>query len=250
MDPYLEGSLWTSVHTELSSAIARQLSPKIRPKYLALPTERFVLEEPESVAVAAIYPDVSVLPAKEKGSGPGVPGRAATAPVQVATVIPAPVPHITIEIRDVKERRLVTAIEVLSPTNKRGEGRGEYLAKRRRILLSTAHLMEIDLLHEGARVPMQEPLPPAPYYVLLSREEKRPWTDVWAIRLEEPLPEVPVPLLPGDPDVALDLQLALTTLYDALGFDLAVDYSESPEVSLPPEEAAWVAKHLGRESSR
>jgi hypothetical protein len=250
MDPYLEGSLWTSVHTELSSAIARQLSPKLRPKYLALPTERFVLEEPDSVAVAAIYPDVSVLSAKAKDGGPGPPGGAVVAPVQVATVMPASVPHITIEIRDVKERRLVTAIEVLSPTNKRGDGRMEYLAKRRRILLSTAHLMEIDLLHEGTRVPMLQPLPPAPYYVLVSREERRPWTDVWPIRVEEPLPVVPVPLLAGDPDVALDLQLALTTMYDALGFDLAIDYGGPPEVTLPPAEASWAAQHLGREDRR
>lgn len=53
MDPYLEGSLGTTVHTELSSTVARQLAPKLRPKYLALPTERFVVEEPESVAVAS-----------------------------------------------------------------------------------------------------------------------------------------------------------------------------------------------------
>jgi len=33
IDPYLEGSEWTSVPAELSSEIARQLSPKLRPKY-------------------------------------------------------------------------------------------------------------------------------------------------------------------------------------------------------------------------
>lgn len=63
-------------------------------------------------------------------------------------------PHVSIEIRDVARRQLVTAIEILSPTNKRGEGRLEYLAKRRRLLLSTAHLMEIDLLRQGQRVPI------------------------------------------------------------------------------------------------
>jgi len=29
MDPYLEGSEWTSVHAELSSEIVRQLAPKL-----------------------------------------------------------------------------------------------------------------------------------------------------------------------------------------------------------------------------
>jgi len=245
MDPYLEGSLWTSVHTELSSGIARQLAPKIRPKYLALPTERFIFEEPESVAVAAIYPEVGITRATERRFD-AQPKESCAAPIQVATVIPTAVPHVTIEIRDVKDRRLVTAIEVFSPTNKRGDGRAEYLTKRRRILLSTAHLLEIDLLREGSRVPMQEPLPPAPYYVLLSREEKRPITDVWPILLHQALPEIPVPLLQGDPDVSLDLQLALTTMYDSLSFDLAIDYARPPEVALLPEEAAWVERNLGR----
>lgn len=63
--------------------------------------------------------------------------------------MPSRLPHGTIEIRDVTNRELVTAIEVLSPTNKRGDGYREYLDKRRRILSSMAHLMEIDLLRKG-----------------------------------------------------------------------------------------------------
>jgi hypothetical protein len=204
MDPYLEGSLWTTVHTQLTAEIARQLAPKLRPRYLALTTERFVLEMPESV----------------------------------------PVPHTTVEIGDTANRQLVTAIEVLSPTNKRGEGREEYLAKRRRMLLSTAHLLEIDLLREGQRVPMRTPLPPAPYVAFLSRAENRPVTEVWPVTLAEPLPTVPVPLLPGDPDVSLDLQLALSTIYDLLGYDLAVDYNRPPEVPLPAEAAACAEERL------
>lgn len=50
MDPYLEGSLWTSVHFALSAEIARQLAPKLRPRYLVLPAERFVLEILEGIA--------------------------------------------------------------------------------------------------------------------------------------------------------------------------------------------------------
>ncbi len=243
MDPYLEGSLWTTVHTELSSTVARQLAPKLRPKYLALPTERFVVEEPESVAVASIYPDVGVAGQRRRTTSDPT-GSPVSAPIQVATVIPSLVPQVTVEIRDAKNRQLVTAIEILSPTNKRGEGRREYLAKRRRILLSTAHLIEVDLLHEGERVPMQQPLPPAPYYVILSREENRPVSDVWPVSIEAILPEIPVPLLSDDPDVTLDFQQALATMYDGLGLDLAVDYTEPPEVSLSPEESQWVAKHL------
>src|SRR5262249_36067050 len=131
-----------------------------------------------------------------------------------------------------------------SPTNKRGDGRDEYLAKRARILRSTAHLVEIDLLRQGQRVPMREPLPPAPYFMFVSRAEDRPMTEVIPTSIDQPLPEVPIPLLPGDPDVALDLQKALSNAYDLLGYDLAIDYTAPPDVQLGTEEAAWAEARL------
>lgn len=233
MDPYLEGSEWISVHTELSSEIARQLAPKLRPKYIVRTTRRFVTEMPEDVAVTST----------ENGKWKMDPPSTLHFP---------PSRHVTIEIRDVAERQLVTAIEVLSPTphppnwGARGVGGGyeEYLDKRRRLLYSTAHLMEIDLLRTGQRVPMREPLPPAPYFVFLSRAERRPIVEVWPIQFNMSLPVVPVPLLAGDPDVALDLQLALNTVYDALNYDLSVDYSRPPEVPLEGEAAVWAAERL------
>src|SRR5712691_9721813 len=185
MDPYLEGALWTTVHFSLSAEIVRQLAPKLRPRYLVLPAERFVTETPESVAIstADIYPDVSV--AETRSATVTTQGTAiAPAPLELATIIPTPIPHVTVEIRDTANRQLVTAIEVLSPTNKRGEGRQEYLAKRRHLLLSDAHLVEIDWLRSGQRVPMQQPLPVVPYFAFVSRAESRPILDVWPIRLD------------------------------------------------------------------
>jgi hypothetical protein len=240
MDPYLEGTLWTTVHFSLSAEIVRQLAPKLRPRYLVLPAERFVMETPESVAISTtdMYPDVSV--AEVRPTATTTRGAMiAPAPLELATVIPAPIPHVTIEIRDTAQRQLVTAIEILSPTNKRGEGRQEYLSKRRRILLSTAHLLEIDLLRQGQRVPMQQPLPAVPYFIFLSRAEKRPLTEIWPISLRAPLPVIPIPLLPGDQDVALDVQQVFTTTYDLLGYDLALDYTQTPEIPLPQADSVW-----------
>lgn len=240
MDPFLEGALWTTVHFSLSAEIVRQLAPVLRPRYLVFPAERFVMATPESVAVSSVdmYPDVGVAEARPVStSARGT--TIAPAPIELATVIPTPIPHVTIEIRDTAHRRLVTAIEILSPTNKRGDGRQEYLAKRRRTLLSTAHLLEMDLLRQGRRVPMQKPLPVAHYFIFLSRAEKRPITEIWPISLRDPLPVVPIPLLPGDADVALDVQHVFTATYDLLGYDLAVDYARPPEVALTREDAAW-----------
>jgi hypothetical protein len=197
MDPWLEGPLWSSVHFQLSAEIARQLAPRLAPKYLALSNERFVLAL-----------------------------------------------QITIEIRDTANRHLVTAIEVLSPTNKSGEGFREYIIRRQRYLLSTTHLIEIDLLRSGRRVPMQEPLPRAPFFVLVSRAERRPDTEVWPIALDAPLPTVAVPLLPDDGDVPLDLQRAFAVVYDGLRYDLAVDYTRPPSAPLRGADAAWAEEKI------
>jgi hypothetical protein len=64
------------------------------------------------------------------------------------------------------------------------------------------------------------------------------------------LPVVPVPLLAGDPDVALDLQLALNTVYDALNYDLSVDYTHPPEVPLEGEAVAWAEECLRTAGSK
>ncbi|MGP0067286.1 MAG: DUF4058 family protein [Isosphaeraceae bacterium] len=253
MDPYLEGSTWMNFHGQLCAEIARQLGPKLRPRYLARLTERFFTE----ITVAAgptktlKSPDIAVVESRPalRPNGAGGLGTA-TVPVRIPTEIPESVLHFSVEIRDRLERRLITSIEVLSPTNKRGEGRDEYLAKRHRILLSQSHLIEVDLLRAGRRIPMTRELPSAPYYVYVGRFETRPDTDVWPVPLDQPLPTIPVPLLPGDADVPLDLQLALTTVYDLSDYGLEIDYTQPPDGPLSPEQAAWVDVHLRAEGLR
>ncbi len=245
MDPYLEGSLWMSVHTTLAVEIARQLNRQLLPRYIALSTRRHVLEMPDDseVTVGPIYPDVAVVKSEPAGRGRGATGTI-SAPLRMATLMRTPVPHITVEIRDVANRELVAVIEVLSPTNKRGEGYDEYVDKRDRILRSSAHLIEIDLLRKGQRVPMQGTLPSVPYFVFLSRAHQRPLTEIYPIPLDQPLPQPPVPLLPGDADAKLDLQQAMTVVYEECGLNYMIDYSKPPEVPLSPEQDAWVDEHL------
>lgn len=218
MDPYLEGEEWVSFHAKFAVEIARQLSPKLRPRYVARAERQYVFDDPDPA------PEVNVSASQQDW-----PSR--------------PFPTYRLKVEDVAERTLVTAIEVLSPANKRG-GRKDYLKKRRRILAGSTHLIEIDLTRRGRRVPMTDPLPPAPYFVFLSRVERRPVMDVWPLALPDRLPSVPVPLLPGDADVMLDLQQAFTTVYDVFSYDLEFDYARPPEAPLPPADAAWADAHL------
>ncbi len=251
MDPYLEGSLWMSVHTPLVVEIARQLNRRLSPRYVALTTRRFVMDTPEEseVVIGEVYPDVAVARSGPAGAGQTTAGTISPPP-RMATIVRTPIPHTTVEIRDVEHRQLVTVIEVLSPTNKRGDGYKEYLNKRDRILRSNAHLIEIDLLRKGRRVPMQGTLPSVPYFVFVCRVELRLLTEIWPVTLDQPLPEITVPLLQGDEDAAMDLQKALTTVYDENRFSSMIDYSKPPDVPLAPEQSAWVNEHIRPTRSR
>ncbi|MBY0522184.1 MAG: DUF4058 family protein [Gemmataceae bacterium] len=249
MDPYLEGDLWTTVHTDLCAEIARQLSPKLRPKYVALSTRRVILAPTEeNGGTAQRFPDVGI----HSSQAPDASATAAvaSAPLILTASLPEPIPHVSVEIRDVAQRRLVTCIEVLSPTNKRGPGREEYAGKRFQIISGTAHLVEIDLLRVGVRFATTQPLPVVPYFVFVSRAECRQQVEVWPIALEQVLPVVPIPLLAGDAPVPLDLQQALRVVYDIIGYDELVDYAQLPPGPLTPVEAAWVDEQLRRAGRR
>jgi hypothetical protein len=250
MDPYLEGDLWVTVHTDLCAEIARQLAPKLRPEYVALSTRRAVLAPPgESEGLAGQgFPDVGISSSHPPGSSPAATG--ACAPLILPTSLPEPIPRVSVEIRDVAERRLVACIEVLSPTNKRGSGQEEYAAKRLQILSGAAHLVEVDLLRLGDRFPTREPLPAVPYFVFISHAGRRHEVEVWPIALAQPLPVVAIPLLPGDDPVPLDLQQALTVVYDIIGYDELLDYVQPPPGPLTPAEAAWVDEQLRRAGRR
>lgn len=246
MDPYLEGDGWTSFHASLAIEIARQLTHRIRPKYVAVPQRRFdIVDESDdgTVAIERIYPDVGV--ASETASGQRFAGHQSTgAACVLETVIEETAPHTWVEIRDVLGRTLVTTIEILSPWNKRGQGRVEYLERRGKLLHSSSHLVEIDLLRRGKRLPMKGVLPVAPYYVFVGRANERPMTHIMPIGLDGPLPSFGVPLLVGDADVALDLQACFQNVYDLGGFDLLLDYTKPPAVPLGPDDAAWAAEML------
>jgi hypothetical protein len=126
-------------------------------------------------------------------------------------------------VRTVADNVLVTAIELLPPANKRPgpDGADAYEKKRQELFKSTAHLLEIDLLRGGQRPRLIGKLPPAPYYVFLSRVQRRPDVSTWPISLREPIPVVPVPLSAPDPDVPLDLGAALRQIYHNARYDRA-----------------------------
>ena len=248
MNPYLEkASIWEDFHQNITIEIQSRLSPSLRPRYYAAVVPRVTYEEiviedkPRN-----IKPDVSIFRVSEQ-LAVAVPVALPPAPVIGAIRQELPVNQYTIEIRETEEGTLVTAIEILSPVNKRPghEAYLEYHEKRRALFRSAAHLLEIDLLRAGRRPPLETPWPDSPYAISLSRRERRPNIEIWPLRLQDPIPPIPVPLRAPDPDVPLEIGAAIHAIYDRAGYDLRIDYTQPPpKPDLPQSDAEWVASCL------
>jgi hypothetical protein len=249
MDPFIESRrIWSDFHLDLVAEIRAHLNARIQPGYYATAVT-YVTYDVIEVAQSeprAVSPDVSVWRTDPRVSMSGA--RAVIDPPSVQSMVPLEVPVrlARVEVREAGADTLVTAIEILSPINKRpGRERQKYLRKRRELLRSEVHVMELDLLRGGERSPLETALPPAPYYVTLARIEHRPYVDVWPIQLTARLPMLPVPLSAPDPDVPLDLGAIVPAVYERGGYATRIDYRQPvPPPPLAPEQHTWIAQLL------
>ncbi|HMQ30498.1 MAG TPA: DUF4058 family protein [Chloroflexaceae bacterium] len=244
MDPYLEApSLWPDVHHRLITAIGDQIQGRLGPGYAAVITPYVTLESIEIAPVRrAIVPDVGIVESPAGDAG-GVAVAIAPPPIRGRVTMTVPTRYARLEIRTVNGDELVTAIELLSPANKRPgqDGAEVYEHKRQELFKTAAHLLEIDLLRAGNRPQVRAQLPPAPGFISLSRAELRPEVDIWPVTWQEPIPVVAVPLRHPDPDVPLDLSACLRAIYASARYERRVDYTAPPPPpEPPPEEAAWL----------
>ena len=248
MDPYLEAShIWEDFHASLANEIRDQLTPRLRPRYVAALTPRVTYEEVTIlVATRMIKPDVGVY-RTAPGPLPEETGTVLAAPCVRTVTVEEPFHEYALEIHAIETGTLVTAIEILSPINKRpgAEAFESYRQNRRAVLRTAAHLLEIDLLRAGRRPPPLDDLPAAPYFVFLSRAEQRGQLEIWPLHFREPLPLVPVPLQYPDPDVPLDLDKAIHAIYDRAAYDLRLDYTQPPPApTLSSDDAQEVVRLL------
>lgn len=243
MNPYLEHpELWAGVHLLLISKLATSLSPQLRPKYrVAVEVRMYETIGDESVLVG--IPDVTVKSSQQTNQElmTNVAVASPTKPQTVAVPVPETIRQGYLEVREVATREVVTAIEILSPVNKRtGKGREQYESKRNQVLGSSTHLVEIDLLRRGQPLPIYGSPVPTHYRILVSRGDCRPRADLYAFNLPEPIPSFPLPLKAGDQEPLVDLQSLLHEIYDQGGYDLAVDYTQEPVPSLSETDQDWL----------
>jgi hypothetical protein len=250
MDPYLEAAdLREDVHANLATELRAQLQPQLIPRYVAVLTPYVTYEDIAIGEVSAVKPDLAVLTSHTRPLPEGSPAPATAPLLGLSTIAEPEVPAKSqrIEIRTVGNETLITVIEILSPANKRAgtEGFEAYQRKRRDLLRSPVHLLEIDLLRRGVRWPIDSDLPPEPYFIFLSRAARRPTVEIWPAGFRDPLPRLPVPLREPDPDAVIDLAAALARVYELGAYHLRADYRHAPPPpALPPAEADWIAARL------
>jgi hypothetical protein len=241
MDPYLEKpGLWKQVHTNLIVDIQRSLAPRVRPKY------QVAIEQRNFLALSAGEPLVGepdVLVIEPTGRPPvALTRNGAVAVVNGSYTVSLPEPQQVIEryleVRDVESGEVITVIEILSPSNKL-EDRKRDERKRQRVLTSMTNLVEIDLLRSGKPMPMSGNFPQTHYRILVSRALQRPEAQVFPCGLRQPIPDIPIPLRPGEVEPRLPLNQILHALYDSAGYDLFIDYRRPPVPPLSEEDAVW-----------
>jgi Protein of unknown function (DUF4058) len=252
MDPYLEISGdWRDFHSRALNAIADALSGRLPEGYIARIEEEFhILEYPQETLQRRI-PDVSISRTGRAVTTAGPShGTATLEPqsIELATTIVEEVKQRWIEIRRKPDWVPVAILELLSPSHKIGHGYEEYLYKRVSMIARSIHLIEVDLLLGGRRLPMARPLPPGDYHVFVSRTEGRPLSDVYSWSIRDRLPTIPIPLVSPDPDILLDLAEIFTAVYERGRYDRSIDYQVPLALPLGASDRSW-AEALARTDS-
>ncbi len=252
MDPFIEVcGLWEDFHHALIEDIKNALTALAPARYTVRTGERayVVLANAEGKESYPFRPDVGITttPASEHSSPGPVAALAdtttASGPVDMRAFVEEEFKEGFVEIYDSdSQRKLVTCIEVLSPSNKRrgSTGWNLYLRKRQGLLLGEANLVEIDLLRGGDRLPMLDPWPASPYTLLVSRQSQPSRCRVWPAFVLRRLPTLPVPLLKPDPDLPLGLQPMIDSIYERSRYCRSIDYSKPLNPRLAPDETAWL----------
>jgi hypothetical protein len=216
----------------------------LRPRYIVAIETRAFVEQP--AIERPIIPDAWVRPARPAPAHEAVAVLEADAAVEVR-IAPVEIEETYLTIRDWQSgQRLVTVIELVSPTNKyAGPGRVSYVVKQTAVRQSTAHLIEIDLLRTGPHVlavPEWAARQHAPYDYLVCVNRAvalRECFHLYPRRVRERLPRIRLPLAAPDPDIVLDIQAVLAHTYEAAGYADRLDYTTPCVPPLTPEDQSW-----------
>jgi hypothetical protein len=246
MDPWLENpTIWPDVHFSLIGAIRDKLAADVPSRYFVGVESRTTVLS--SLDVDRVFkPDVTIHAiqsgAESRGTDVAVLEQADVQTLTVAVPTAEEIEETFLAIRELPGRKLVTVIEVLSPTNKKTEdARWQYLKKREDLIHARVNLVEIDLLRGGDPMPLVPAAPLTDYRILVCRARRSKDAVLYAFPYTSPIPQISIPLLPGDTEPMLDLNNVLHALIDRVHYDLVIDYAQPPDPPLRPADRVWAA---------
>ncbi len=248
MDPYLEApTFWSGFHTKFLMAIHQKLAAELPANYYIEIEQHVWLEDSELETPTPYKPDIFVADG-EGGTTTAARTRRLTKPTLQVDLDPSVSRRRRryLKIVDIRKSKIISVIELLSPSNKKmGEDREKYLKKRDHYFRSGTNLVEIDLLRAGHRLPLGHPqLEGADYVLLVSVAAQYPKASLWALSVRDPLPSIPVPLKPSDGELALDLADCFTGVYEVSRYAHRIDYSVPPVPSFQKADDTWARKLL------
>ena len=242
MDPYLEDpAFWQDFHQRFITYWCDAITDALPDNYEVRIEERVILVELPPETIKVMHPDLSI----SQGYPLSSELRESSS---VATLEPVSIPleylddevESYLQILHRPDRTLVSVLELLSPPNKIDPGRTDYLAKCQAILRQQVHLVELDLLRAGHRLPLKGLLPARDYYALVSRWERRPLCDVYAWSLRSPLPSIRIPLKQPDPDLVLNIATVFDEAYSRGRYHRSLAYALPPRVPVDAADRLWV----------
>jgi hypothetical protein len=254
MDPFIEMQEWSDFHARFMTVISEVLTPDIRPRYIVRVERRVYVEQSFGDPEQAI-PDIAILErtnfADKTIPAPTTDSTSTIAPVECLLPEIEETREYFLTIKDRETQRIVTMIELLSPSNKRAKsvGNDKYISKRTEILQSDANLIELDFLRFGQRLPMQTPLPPGDYYALVCRAWHRRRANVYAWTMRQQLPTIPIPLCQNEPEPHLDLQKAFELTFERAAYQDSLDYSQPLKPAMDQDDSTWMEATLRKRGS-
>jgi hypothetical protein len=220
MDPYLEDdAIWPAFHHQLVLSLYQHLLPVLVDRYRARVVQRCYTTE-QALFTSILRED-----------------------------------HVEelIEVRQRSDNRLVTLLDVVSPSNKlTPQGRVAYFATRAEGRVASASLVEVDLLLRGQPLLdySREGLPDWDYAVTVTRSTQPDRFEIYTATVRKRLPRFRLPLAPDDRDTVLDLYTVFARAYDQGGFGGRIDYRADPQAPLKDDDLSWMAEVLKQQKLR
>jgi Protein of unknown function (DUF4058) len=245
VDPYLEDpAFWRDFHESFIIYARDAIRGQLPDNYDVRVDERINLTGPDGESTAQFLPDVTFSwepPTASWSRSAGDGGVAVMEPVKVPFTFMDEERESYLEIMHRPSQSLVTVLELLSPANKVSPGYHDYLTKRNLITREPVHLVELDFLLGGKRMPARKPLPPGHHYAMVSRYEERPLGEVYAWSLRDILPAIRIPLREPDEDFVLNLAAVYEETFTKGRYQRNLRYDRTLAVPVSSEVSEWMA---------